>query len=197
MDLHGSYKRLKKKTRVHVLIKFLSTKNFQKPLVNECTVQLDDGERDSDIVLSNNKAELKPTHVEKQYTKFFKHKMDMLSVLQKYIDDIFKTSSYYCNECDFMTEQKHVWDKHNQTEHTYERSTVYCSVCSLFIVHENIEEHNNSKEHGVLLQFLESLKPVEEALTNKMPMDSDRNKQFGLNNNDYNEGNVIQVIACL
>lgn len=105
----------------------------------------------------------------KQYTKYYKHKINLLNLFQQYRDSIIRTPSFYCNDCDYITEEKYSWDKHNKTVHldVDSRFTIYCSTCSMSIVSRNNEEHNNTTEHCIFLQFLQSLKYTEESLVEK------------------------------
>lgn len=101
-----------------------------------------------------------------QYRKYFKHKIKLLNLLRQYKDRVLNTLSYYCIECDIMCEEKLIWDKHNETKHLSHsnRTTTFCSTCSMLIVGKNANDHNDTIEHGILLKFVQSLKPVEEDL---------------------------------
>lgn len=156
-----------------------------------------------------NYTELTHNHISKpQYTKYFKHKMNILNLLKQFKDRIMNNLSYYCDVCDLMVEEKEVWDKHNHLKHkSTNKHIIYCSTCSMFIICENIENHNNTIEHCIILQLSQSLKPVEEGVMNKISLvksvgnnTSDKmfinpqiTKELGLNNTDGNPGNGNKI----
>jgi len=131
--------------------------------------------------------------------------MSLLKKLRQYEDLVMTTLSYYCDVCDFITVERYDWDKHNQTEHPVDsnRPITYCSTCFMFVIGG---EHNRTKEHSTLLNFLQSLKPVE-VLMEKTSLvklvessSSDKNcinlepkEKIGLNNTDCFKGNKIKL----
>lgn len=153
--------------------------------------------------------ELTPSQISKpQYTKYFIHKMKFLNVLRQYKDRIVETLSYYCDICDFMVEDKNIWDNHNQTKHQgCNESEIYCSTCSMFIIGPNSKEHNYTIEHCILLQFLDSLQLVENNLIqnialinsaenstlNKIPINLETFENVESKSRESSEGNVLVV----
>ncbi|XP_060874487.1 uncharacterized protein LOC132948155 [Metopolophium dirhodum] len=135
----------------------------QKSLVNNNILEKlnDDVQKGSNKSNENRKLMI-PNHIKQwqQYTNYFKHKMSLLKKLRQYEDLVTTTLSYYCDVCDFIAVEKYNWDKHNQTEHPLDsnRPITYCSTCFMFVVGG---EHNRTIEHSTLLNFLQSLKPVE------------------------------------
>jgi len=148
-----------------------------------------------------------PNHIKQwqQYTNYFKHKMSLLKKLRQYEDLVITTLSYYCDACDFIAVEKYNWDKHNQTEHPIDsnRPITYCSTCFMFVVGG---EHNRTIEHSTLLNFLQTLKPVE-VLMEKTSLvklvescSSDKNiinlepkEKNVLNNTDCSKGNITKL----
>lgn len=147
----------------------------------------------------------KSDHSKIQYTKYYEHKMNLLNLLRQYRDRIIETSSFYCVVCDFITEEKYMWDKHNKTKHpdADNRCTIYCSTCSMLITCKNNEEHSGTTEHCVFMKYLQSLECVEEDIVKKtMLKDFVKNtlngtsvikssKKLELNNTNSTDGNSI------
>ncbi|VVC24920.1 Zinc finger C2H2-type [Cinara cedri] len=112
------------------------------------------GQEESNKNLQNSNA----VYSKQKYTEYFNHKLKLLKLLKINKDRILRTTSYYCNICDFITEEKYTWDFHNETVHAdnINISMVFCTTCSMFISFNNFEEHNNTIEHSNLLKFLQS-----------------------------------------
>lgn len=116
--------------------------------------------------ISSESYKSKPSYKNKceRYTRYFKHKMDLLNLLRQYKDYLIKTLIYYCNLCDFVTEEKYIWDKHIKTKHSCttnkSASTVHCSICSMVILGGTYEEHTRTIEHCILFEFGLTSKPM-------------------------------------
>lgn len=137
----------------------------QKSVVNNNFPEKVNDYVQKDSNMFNEFMKLTPTYNKhrQQYTNYFKHKITLLKKLSQYEELIMKTLSYYCDVCDFIAVEKYVWDKHNQTEHPLDsnRPLTYCSTCFMFVIIGNNQEHNRTMEHNTLLNYLQSIKPVE------------------------------------
>ncbi|XP_016658834.1 uncharacterized protein LOC100167121 isoform X3 [Acyrthosiphon pisum] len=176
-----------------------NNQTVQQSLVNNNILEkLNDDVQKGSNKSNENRKLMTPNHIKQwqQYTNYFKHKMSLLKKLRQYENLVMTTLSYYCDVCDFIAVEKYDWEKHNQTEHPVDnnRPITYCSTCFMFVVGG---EHNRTIEHSTLLNFLQSLKPVE-VLMEKTSLvklvkscSSDKNcinlepkEKIGLNNTD-------------
>lgn len=162
------------------------------------TIQLNcNGQSDEDRVLMQNQT--KP-----QYARHFNHKIKLLKLLDQYTRGVINALSYYCDICDFMAEEKHTWNNHNETEHPdINKSLHFCTICSMLILSNNFEEHYSTPEHCDLFEYIQSLCSVREGLikntslvstvkscpSNETFIKENKNKQNKSNNIDIGEGN--------
>lgn len=179
--------------------------------MNDCLVESDTNVDDSNSECYDD-IELNSSHNEQsqQYTQYFKHKINLLNLLQKYKDRIMKTLVFYCNVCDFVTEEKYSWDKHTEREHpcATNRPTVHCSTCSIMIVDGDYEEHIRTIEHCILLKFVQPLTPIENDVIKSTKLvdtstlddtfiDPGRNTPFNLNKIDNTEAGTKINKFCI
>ncbi|XP_016658833.1 uncharacterized protein LOC100167121 isoform X2 [Acyrthosiphon pisum] len=175
-----------------------NNQTVQSLVNNNILEKLNDDVQKGSNKSNENRKLMTPNHIKQwqQYTNYFKHKMSLLKKLRQYENLVMTTLSYYCDVCDFIAVEKYDWEKHNQTEHPVDnnRPITYCSTCFMFVVGG---EHNRTIEHSTLLNFLQSLKPVE-VLMEKTSLvklvkscSSDKNcinlepkEKIGLNNTD-------------
>lgn len=121
----------------------------------------------------NKKIHLLSDYDKQQYTNYYQHKIKLLNLFRKHESSIIRTSSFYCDVCDYITEEKYFWDKHNKTEHldVDTRRTIYCSTCKMLIAGKNNEKHFNTAEHYTFFKFLQSLECVEESMVKKTTLE--------------------------
>lgn len=157
-------------------------------MANIYVEELDISSSDSE---SNMNIEFLSDHGKQQYTKYYKHKINLLNLFQQYRDSIIKTRSFYCHVCDFITEEKYYWDKHNKTQHLdfVSRCSIYCSTCNMLIIGRNFEEHDRTTEHCMFFQFLQSFKCVEENIVKKTTED----EAVKLNSLAYNQNVDMKI----
>lgn len=190
---------------------FVSFKYLQIPFSNvNCLKQSSNNVKDCNTELANSEIELESSNVKKKkYTQYLMNKIDTLKYLQQHMDDLLSTSFYYCNACDYITEEKNDWYKHNQTKHNCNKLAVYCSTCSIYFASEKTEEHCNTIEHKKMLQLVESLIQAKKISIKKMcrtlndsnhrcdeqSLNIEKNKKSELNSISKNKGNEIQILA--
>lgn len=153
---------------------------------------------------SNEDKELMLNQTKPQYSRHFNHKIKLLKLLEQYTNRVIKALSYYCDICDFMTEETHTWNNHNKTEHPdiIDESIHYCTMCSMLILSNSFEEHYNTTEHCNLFKCVQSLYSVREGSiknaslvstvkgpSNQTSIIEDKNKQNKSSNIDIGEGN--------
>ncbi|VVC42333.1 Hypothetical protein CINCED_3A005415 [Cinara cedri] len=121
------------------------------------------------------------------------YKLKLLESILMDTEKVLATKKYYCNLCDFLTEEEHSWDNHNGTVHpdNTDKSMAFCTTCSMFILPNHFEEHNSTMEHCDLLKCIQDFENTWEELGSNTDGQNELNKSDKTTNALINISDVI------
>ncbi|XP_050428551.1 uncharacterized protein LOC126838286 [Adelges cooleyi] len=106
--------------------------------------------------------------------RHFKIKIETLNSLMQYKDQVIdsvRAVSFYCTDCDYVTNEDLHWKDHNEQHYSNsssgalpeQRIQIYCDVCSIYMVglKKYIDKHKTTEEHIALNKLFRALKKVE------------------------------------
>lgn len=113
--------------------------------------------------------------------KHFQMIMEKLNTLQNDSDErVVQTTSYYCQDCDFVMEDESLWEIHNKEIHDkgeYSgRSTGYCLVCNMYMsgMSINLDGHLATDQHIILKDLCNTIENVDNGSTNRTSMSGEK-----------------------